>query len=82
MCDPSPQVTVIVTGTCFGKNKPVEGVDLSGTSVDFVFSFPSVEQEGGVFSEYHCNLYFSEVKQISLGGRIRLLWDPRSPSDS
>lgn len=35
-----------------------------------------------MFSEYHCNLYFSKVKQISLGGSIPLLWDPRSPSDS
>lgn len=35
-----------------------------------------------MFSEYHCNLYFPEVKQISGGGSIPLLWDGCSPSDS
>lgn len=35
-----------------------------------------------MFNEYHCNLYFSKVKQISPGGSIRLLWDRCSPSDS
>lgn len=43
---------------------------------------PSAEREGGVFSEYHCNLHFPKGKQISLGGRIPALWDPRSPADS
>lgn len=66
-----------------GKMKLAEEVEFSATSVDFLFSLPaSVELEGGVFSEYHCNLYFAEVKQISCSGRIHLLWHPRSTSDS
>lgn len=35
-----------------------------------------------MFSEYRCNLYFPEVKQISLGGSTPPLWPPRRLPDS
>ena len=58
--------------------------DPLGTLTEFLLLIlPSAEREGGVFSEYHRNLYFPKVKQISLGGSIPLWWDRRGgPSDS
>lgn len=55
-----------------GGKVPGRVVDPSGTLTDSPLLIP-VELEGGVFSEYHCNLYFSKVKQISPGGSIHLL---------
>lgn len=49
----------------------------SGALTEFLLlASPSAEREGGVFSEYHCNLYFSKVKQISPGGRTPFPWAP------
>lgn len=59
-----------------GGKIPGKVADPSGTWMGFPLLIPlSVEREGGVFSEYHCYLHCSTVKQISSGGSIHPLWD-------